>query len=70
MCLGNRPGLQYDKQAENPYTTVIISYFCVPMGVLTTAQSPGFLPRSALPNGESTEILFFLGSASVEPTTS
>ena len=45
-----------------------ILYVTTPRGVVTSTDSPFFLPISALPSGDSFERRWFAGSASVEPT--
>jgi hypothetical protein len=50
------------------YPISAILYLIFPAGATISISSPTFLPRSALPNGESSEIFFSLGLASHSPT--
>ena len=50
------------------YLTALMVRESVPEGTLTVTLSPFFLPTSALPTGESTEILPADGSLSTAPT--
>src|SRR4029077_9807262 len=57
-----------NRQVPSHYLTALMLSVSVPDGTLTVIRSPFFLPTSARPTGESTEIRPADGSLSTAPT--
>jgi len=62
------PLLLFRRGSKNYFAISMMVYFRMPTGASTVIVSPSREPMSALPSGESSEILLANGSASVEPT--